>query len=108
MRIWVLGLSPLCRSRPLFCRARPYAASRRTSLDVSWTILDSLARRGFLSVDRRHPFLWAWGCPRLVPAAKALSGAYEEGDRGHAHHHQGLALGIGADALGELYWLPDY
>ena len=29
------------------------------------------------------------------------------GDRGHAHHHQSLALGIGADALGELYWLPD-
>src|SRR6516162_11853978 len=28
-------------------------------------------------------------------------------DRGHAHHHQSLALGIGADALGELYWLPD-
>ena len=46
------------------------------------TILDSLARRGFLSVDRRHPFLWAWGCPRLVPAAKALSGAYEEGIAG--------------------------
>jgi hypothetical protein len=43
----------------------------------------------------------------FVPAAKALSGAYEEGDRGHAHHHQSLALGIGADALGELYWLPD-
>jgi hypothetical protein len=28
-------------------------------------------------------------------------------DRGHAHHHQSFALGIGADALGELYWLPD-
>ena len=38
------------------------------------------------------------GCERLVPVAKALSGAYR-GDRGHAHHHQGLALGIGADAL---------
>jgi hypothetical protein len=24
-----------------------------------------------------------------------------------AHHRQSLALGIGADALGELYWLPD-
>jgi hypothetical protein len=36
-----------------------------------------------------------------VPAAKALSGAYEEGIA-HAHHHQSLALGIGADALGEL------
>jgi hypothetical protein len=23
------------------------------------------------------------------------------------YHHQSLALGIGADALGELYWLPD-
>src|SRR5215467_6191995 len=38
------------------------------------------------------------GCERLVPVAKALSRAYR-GDRGHAHHHQGLALGIGADAL---------
>jgi hypothetical protein len=42
----------------------------------------------------------------FVPAAKALSGAYEEGIA-HAHHHQSLALGIGHDALGELYWLPD-
>ena len=32
--------------------------------------------------------------------------ASEKG-RGHAQCHQSLALGIGADALGELYWLPD-
>jgi hypothetical protein len=38
----------------------------------------------------------------FVPAAKAASGAYEEGDRGHAHHHQSLARGIGAVALGGL------
>jgi hypothetical protein len=30
-----------------------YAASRATSLDVSSIILEALARRGFLSVDRR-------------------------------------------------------
>jgi len=62
------------------------------------------------SVDRRHPFSVGIGGAffrAFVPAAKALSGAYERGDRGHAHHHQSLALGIGADALGELYWLPD-
>ena len=29
------------------------------------------------------------------------------GVAGHAHHHQSFALGIGADALGELYRLPD-
>ena len=37
----------------------------------------------------------------FVPAAKI------EGGRGHAHHRQSLALGIDADALGELYRLPD-
>src|SRR5262245_66555703 len=42
----------------------------------------------------------------FMPAAKALSELMKR-DRGHAHHHQSLALGIGADALGELYWLPD-
>jgi hypothetical protein len=38
----------------------------------------------------------------FVLAAKAASGAYEEGDRGHAQRHQSLALGIGAVALGGL------
>jgi hypothetical protein len=61
------------------------------------------------SVDHRHPSSVGMGDAffrAFVPAAKALSGAYEEG-MAHAHHHQSLALGIGADALGELYWLPD-
>jgi len=43
----------------------------------------------------------------FVPAAKAAIGSSMKRDRGHAHHHQSLALGIGADALGELYWLSD-
>ena len=61
------------------------------------------------SVDRRHPSSVGMGDAfflAFVPAANALSGAYEEGIA-HAHHHQSLALGIGHDALGELYWLPD-
>jgi hypothetical protein len=58
------------------------------------------------SVDR---FLRAWGddlLRRLRACGKAPIGrAYEGG--GHAQRHQSFALGIGADALGELYWLPD-
>src|SRR6516164_8114703 len=40
---------PMPIQAPLFCRARPYAASRATSLDVSWTILEAPDR----PVDRR-------------------------------------------------------
>jgi hypothetical protein len=49
-------------------------------------------------------------------AARCLSSALRDcwhlcescrGDRGHAHHLQSLAYWVGADALGELYWLPD-
>jgi len=61
------------------------------------------------SVDRRHPSSLGMGGTffrAFMPAAKALSELMKR-DRGHAHHHQSLALGIGADALGELYWLPD-
>jgi len=32
----------------------------------------------------------------FVPAAKAAIGSLWRGDRGHAHHHQSLALGIRA------------
>jgi hypothetical protein len=48
------------------------------------------------------------GCllPRLRACRKGTTGSMKR-DRGHAHHHQSFALGIGADALGELYWLPD-
>jgi hypothetical protein len=50
------------------------------------------------------------------PAARCLSSALRDcwhlwescrGDRGHAHHLQSLAYWVGADALGELYRLPD-
>ena len=41
----------------------------------------------------------------FMPAAKAPIGG-RRGGRGVAYHHQSLALGIGADALGGL-WLPD-
>jgi len=62
------------------------------------------------SVDRRHPSSVAMG-GLLLRLRACRKGTYRElmkrGDRGHAHHHQSLALGIGADALGELYWLPD-
>jgi hypothetical protein len=51
--------------------------------------------------------VWALGDAFFVPAAKAPKGSLRRGDRGHAQHHQSLALGIGVDALGELYWLPD-
>src|SRR5215831_2574509 len=57
------------------------------------------------SMDRRHPPSVGMGGAffrAFVPAAKALSGAYEEGDRGHAHHHQRLARGIRADTFGRL------
>src|SRR5262245_58295881 len=48
-----LGITPYPDPGPsFFCRARPYAASRATSLDVH-IMLEALARRGFLSVDRR-------------------------------------------------------
>jgi hypothetical protein len=51
--------------------------------------------------DRGDAFFRAF-----VPSAKAPVGK-EEGGRGHAYHHQSLAFGIGADALGGLYWLSD-
>jgi hypothetical protein len=56
-------------------------------------------------VDRRHPSSLGMGgrLLRLPQRHRELM----RGGRRHAHHHQSLALGIGADALGELYWLPD-
>src|SRR5262245_20020395 len=61
------------------------------------------------SVDRRHPSSLGMGVPSSTPSCLPQRHYRElmKGDRGNAYHHQSLALGIGADALGELYWLPD-
>jgi hypothetical protein len=53
--------------------------------------------------------LWAWGGAffrAFVPAAKALSGAYEEGIAGMLTIIKASLLGSALMLL-ELYWLPD-
>jgi hypothetical protein len=44
--------------------------------------------------------LWAWGVPSSAPSCLPPRRYRElmKRDRGHAHHHQSLALGIGADS----------
>ena len=44
----------------------------------------------------------SWGQPVMPPFVPAVKRG-----RAHAHVHQSFDLGIGADAPGELYWLPD-
>jgi hypothetical protein len=96
-----LGLYPVAKRCTLQTDDGPRSGNKK--------IEDRVGPRFCLpSVDRRHPSSVGMGDARaFVPAAKAHRELMKRGSRACSPSSKCLALGIGADTLGELYWLPD-